>query len=128
MRYLMLMIPAVYATDAADEMPSPEMIDAMMTYNAELADAGILEALNGLHPPGLGVRVTFGEGGPVTTSVDPDGSIGGYWILNVDSHEAAVAWARRCPALPGDVLELRRIQEIEELPADVQDLVAGFDL
>ena len=128
MRYVMFMIPAVYGTDAADDMPSPEMIDAMMKYNAELAEAGVLESLNGLHPPSHGLRVTFGTDAPRVESVEPDGAVGGYWILDVDSHEAAVAWAKRCPALPGDVLELRRIQEIEEFPSDVQDLVAGYDV
>ena len=126
MRYVMFMIPAVYATDAADEMPSPDMIDEMMKYNAELAEAGVLESLNGLHPPSHGLRVTFGHEGSQVASIDADGAVGGYWILDVDSHEAAVAWAKRCPALPGDVLELRRIQEIEEFPADVQE-VAGYD-
>jgi hypothetical protein len=128
MRYVMFMIPAVYATDAVDELPSPDMIDTMMRYNAELAEAGVLESLNGLHPPSHGLRVAFGPGAPRVESVEADGAIGGYWILDVDSHEAAVAWAKRCPALPGDVLELRRIQEIEEFPADVQDVVAGYDL
>ena len=128
MRYVMFMIPAVYGTDAADDMPSPEMIDAMMKYNAELAEAGVLESLNGLHPPSHGLRVTFGTDAPRVESVEPEGAVGGYWILDVDSHEAAVAWAKRCPALPGDVLELRRIQEIEEFPSDVQDLVAGYDV
>lgn len=128
MRYVMFMIPAVYGTDAADEMPSPEMIDAMMTYNAELADAGVLEALNGLHPPSAGVRLAFGADGPEVVQVAPDGAVGGYWILNVESSQAAVDWARRCPALPGDVLELRRIQEMADFPQDVQDAVSGFDV
>ena len=46
----------------------------------------------------------------------------------MSSHEAAVEWARRCPALPGDVLELRQIQEMDDFPEDVQDVVAGYDL
>lgn len=128
MRYVMFMIPAVYGTDAADEMPSPEMVEAMMTYNAQLADAGMLESLNGLHPPAEGVRVAFGPDGPAVTAIESRGAVGGYWILNVSSHEAAVEWARRCPALPGDVLELRRIQEIEDFPQDVQAVLSEFDI
>jgi hypothetical protein len=127
MRYVMFMIPAVYGTDD-DPMPSAEMVEAMMNYNAELADAGVLESLNGLHPPAAGIRLTFDADGPHMTSTETAGAVGGYWVLNVDSHEAAVAWARRCPALPGDVLELRRIQELEDFPEDLQDVLEQYDV
>jgi hypothetical protein len=127
MRYVMFMIPAVYASQDPDEAPSPEMIQAMMKYNADLADAGVLESVNGLHPPTVGVQVTFGADGSTVSHIASEGSVGGYWIIDVSSHEAAVEWARRCPALPGDVLELRRIEEMDDLPAEVQDLVSGVD-
>ena len=100
MQYVMFMIPSVYGSADADEMPSPEMVDAMMTYNQELADAGVLESLNGLHPPTAGVQVRFGADGSSVSEMESAGAVGGYWILNVSSHEAAVEWARRCPALP----------------------------
>ncbi|HNL52138.1 MAG: YciI family protein [Candidatus Nanopelagicales bacterium] len=128
MQYVMFMIPSVYGSADADEMPSPEMVDAMMTYNQELADAGVLESLNGLHPPTAGVQVRFGADGSSVSEMESAGAVGGYWILNVSSHEAAVEWARRCPALPGDVLELRQIQQMDDFPEDVQDVVAGYDL
>jgi hypothetical protein len=128
MRYVMFMIPAVYATTDEPVMPSAEMVEEMMNYNAELAEAGVLESLNGLHPPSAGLRLVFGADGPQTTGSPSAGAIGGYWVLNVGSHEAAVEWARRCPALPGDVLELRRIQEIEDFPEDVQDVLEQYDI
>ncbi len=128
MRYVMLMIPAVYGTDAADELPSAQMIQKMMKYNSDLAHAGVLESLNGLHPPSQGVRFQFGGDGPSMVNTEVEGAVGGYWILKVESHEAAVAWAKRCPAMPGDVLELRRIQEIEDFPQDVQDSIVDFDI
>lgn len=114
MRYVMFMIPAVYGTESAEDPPSLEMIDAMMAYNAELVDAGILEVVEGLHPPGRGVRLEFEGEGASLGDVVAEGAVGGFWIINVDSHEAAQAWASRCPALPGDIIELRRI----EGPAD----------
>lgn len=127
MRYVMFMIPAVYGTDAADETPSPEAVDAMVRYNADLAEAGVLEALDGLHPPNLGVHLTFGPDGPAVAEMASEGAVGGFWILSVESHEAAVNLARRCPAAPGDVLELRRIQDLEDFPPDVQEVLARFD-
>ena len=127
MRYVMFMIPAAYGSQT-DLEPTAEMVEKMMDYNAELADAGVLESLNGLHPPSAGIRLTFDTDGPRTTSTPVAGAVGGYWVLNVESHEAAVAYARRCPALPGDVLELRRIQEIEDFPEDVQEVLEKYDV
>jgi hypothetical protein len=31
-----------------------------------------------------------------------------------------VQWAVRCPAAPGDTIEVRQVQEFEDFPADVQ--------
>lgn len=123
----MFMIPAVYGSDD-DPMPTAEQVESMMNYNAELADAGVLESLNGLHPPAAGVRLEFGDEGAEVAVPSAQGAVGGYWILNAESHEAAVEWARRCPAMPGDVLELRRIQEIEDFDEDVQDVLEKYDL
>ena len=36
--------------------------------------------------------------------------VGGYWIIEASSQEEAVQWATRCPALDGDVIEVRPIQ------------------
>lgn len=127
MRYIMFMIPAVYGTDA-EPMPSAEEVEAMMNYNAALAEAGVLESLNGLHPPTAGVRLTFGPEGPQTSASPVAGAVGGYWVLNVKDHAAALEWAQRCPAMAGDVLELRRIQEIEDFDEDVQEVLEKFDL
>ena len=59
MRFMMLMIPGGYASAAPDAMPSAEAVAAMMKYNEELKKAGVLLALEGLHPPATGARVSF---------------------------------------------------------------------
>jgi hypothetical protein len=46
--------------------------------------------------------------------------IGGYWLLQVRSKEEAVQWACRCPAAEGDVIEVRRVYEMSDFPAEVQ--------
>jgi len=59
MRFVMFMIPAVYQGKAgreagADFAPSAKDVEAMMKYNEELAKAGALIALDGLHSPATG--------------------------------------------------------------------------
>lgn len=54
--------------------------------------------------------------------------VGGYWLLEAKSKEQVVEWMKRCPAQDGDVLEIRPIFEISELPADVQEAAKGVRL
>jgi hypothetical protein len=129
MRFMMLMIPGGYASAAPDEMPSAEGVAAMMKYNEELKKAGVLLALDGLHPPASGARVSF-KGGKPTVIDGPFAEVkevlGGYWMIDVRSREEAVQWARRCPARDSDVIEIRRVHEMSEFPEDVQKLAEGF--
>lgn len=64
MRFMMLMLPKGYETAEPGTMPDPEAIEAMMAYNEELQKAGVLLALDGLHPPSMGARVSFAGGKP----------------------------------------------------------------
>ena len=59
MRFMMLMIPKGYENAEPGAMPSAEAVAAMMKYNESLQKAGVLLALDGLHPPSMGARVTF---------------------------------------------------------------------
>ena len=42
--------------------------------------------------------------------------MGGYWLIQAKSQEEAVQWALRCPAGEGDIIEIRRVQEMNNLP------------
>ena len=129
MRFMMLMIPGGYATAAPDAMPSAEAVEAMMKYNEELKRAGVLLALDGLHPPSVGARVSFKGGKPAVTDgpfAEVKEVLGGYWMIDVHSREEAIEWARRCPAGDNDVIEVRRVQEMSDFPEDVQKAAEGF--
>ncbi len=131
MRFMMLMIPKGYGEAAADTRPDAELVAAMMKYNQSLSDAGVLLSLDGLHPPVIGARITFGKGkpkivdGPFTEAKE---LLGGYWIIQVRSRAEAVEWAARCPAADGDMIEVRQVFEMSDFPADVQDAARDFKL
>jgi hypothetical protein len=129
MRFMMLMIPKGYENAAPGTMPPAEAVAAMMKYNESLQKAGALLALDGLHPPSMGARISFAEGKPKVTDgpfAEVKEVIGGYWMIQVRSKEEAVEWASRCPGSNGDVIELRQVQEFADFPADVQKAAAGF--
>lgn len=130
MRYMMLVIPEGYGSAEPGTAPDAEQVEAMMEFNRAMQDAGVLVGLDGLHPPSMGFRVTFRGGRPaVTDGPFPESRevIGGYWIIDVASREEAQAWAMRAPMADGDVIEVRRIQEMEDFPDDVREAVGDFD-
>ncbi|HET6488355.1 MAG TPA: YciI family protein [Syntrophales bacterium] len=129
MRFMMLMIPKGYEKAKPGAMPDPKAVEAMMKYNESLQKAGVLIALDGLHPPSMGARVTFASGKPtVTHGPFPDVRevLGGYWMINVKSKEEAIEWASRCPASDNEIIEIRQVQEFEDFPEDVQKAAAGY--
>lgn len=129
MRFLMLMIPKGYEKAAPGAMPDAKTVAAMMKYNESLQKAGVLLALDGLHPPSMGVRVSFSGGKPKVTDgpfIETKEVLGGYWMIQVRSKEEAVEWASRCPAADGDVIEVRQVQEFSDFPADVKEVAARF--
>ena len=129
MRFMMLIIPKGYESAAPGTVPDAEGVEKMMQYNRELQRAGVLLAVDGLHPPSMGSRVSFKGGKPkVTDGPFPEAKevLGGYWMIEVDSKEEAIAWASRCPAGDNEVIEIRQVQEMEDFPADVQEAAAGF--
>lgn len=126
----MMMIPRVYqpdtpATERAGEgfIPPADAVAKMMKYNEELAKAGALVALDGLHPVAKGARISFSGGKAKVTDgpfIESKEVLGGYWIIQAKNKEEAVEWARRVPAAEGDVIEVRQIFEMSDFPDDVK--------
>jgi hypothetical protein len=122
-RFMMLMIPKGYEQAAPGAMPSAEQIAAMMKYNEALTKAGVLLALDGLHPPATGARVSFSGGKPTVTDgpfSEAKEVIGGYWMIQVKSKAEAIEWASRCPASDNEVIEIRQVQEMSDFPPELQ--------
>ena len=102
MRFMMLMIPKGYENAAPGTMPDAKAVAAMMKYNEALQKAGVLLALDGLHPPSMGARVSFAGGKPKVTDgpfAEAKEVLGGYWMIQVKSKEEAIEWAKRCPGV-----------------------------
>jgi hypothetical protein len=129
MRFMMLMIPKGYEGAKPGTMPEAKAVEAMMRYNKELQEAGVLLALDGLHPPSMGVRVTYAGGKPKVTDgpfAEAKEVLGGYWMINVKSKQEAIDWAKKVPAGENETVEVRQVQEFSDFPQDVQAAAAGF--
>jgi hypothetical protein len=130
MRFMLLVIPKDYEKAAPDAMPDAQAVERMMKYNEELAKAGVLLSLDGLHPPSAGVRVSFHGGKPKVTDgpfAEAKECVGGYWMIQVKSQDEAIEWAKRAPMGDNEMIEVRRVQEMDDFPPDVRQAAAGFD-
>jgi len=122
MRFMMFIYPPA-GIDEGQWEPTPEDVAAMMKYNEELTKAGVLLALDGLHPSSKGARVSRSGGNTTVTDgpfTEAKEVVGGYWVIQAKSKEEAVEWATRCPLSDGDVIEVRQVYEMEDFPEDVQ--------
>ena len=103
----------------AGVMPTTELIEAMLAFNEELVNAGVMQAGDGLQPSSQGKRVAFA--GTERTVIDGPFSavselVAGFWIWEVESMDAAVEWVKRCPnPMPGpSEIEIRPLYEMED--------------
>ncbi len=129
MRFMMLMIPKGYEKAAAGTMPDAAAVSAMMKYNESLQKAGILLALEGLHPPSTGARVSFADGTPKVSDgpfAEAREAVGGYWLIQVKSRDEAIEWAKRCPGSANEIIEIRQVQEMGDFTPEVKAAAEGF--
>lgn len=107
------------ADGEAGVMPPTEMFEAMMKFNEELVNAGVMVTGEGLHPSAKGKRVAFD--GPRRTVMDgpfahTNELVAGFWIWQVKDMDEAVEWVKRCPnpMLGPSEIEIRRIYEASD--------------
>ena len=129
MRFMMMMIPKVYQPDTGGReagegfAPPAEAVAAMTKFNEELARAGALIAVDGLHPPSK-ARASRSSGGKPKVTDGPFTEvkevIGGYWIIRVSVEGRSHRMGETLPAADGDVIEIRQVFELSDFPPDVQ--------
>lgn len=117
MRFMVLV--KATADSEAGVLPTEQMFAEMGRFNAELVDAGVMEAGEGLHPSANGARVQF-SGASRTAVNGPFAQtqelVAGFWIWNCSSLQEAVDWVKRCPnPMPGESeIEIRQIYGAED--------------
>jgi len=119
-KFMLIMRATDAALEAGAQVDFTEVIAAMGRYNESMLKAGVMVGGDGLAPE-PGVVVDFDQTPPVVT----DGPYGetkelfnGFWVLEVPTIEEAAEWAKRAPLGPGNRLEVRRITELSDFPAD----------
>src|SRR6202167_481498 len=96
----MVIVESTPESEKQGALPDPELLLEMGKYNEELSKAGVLLALDGLHPSSKGARVKFSGknrtviDGPFTEAKE---LIAGFSILQVKSLQEAIEWVKSGP-------------------------------
>lgn len=106
----------------------PDLFKAYMRFNEEMHQAGVLVASEGLNPAAPGARIAVANGrryvvdGPFAESKE---LVGGFYLIEVDSLDEAIAWALRAPSGFGsdDVLDVRQLTGADDLPPDLLQMI-----
>jgi len=113
----MVIVKATAESEKEGALPDPQLMAEMGKYNEELIRAGVLLALDGLHPSSKGARVKFSGksrtviDGPFTEAKE---LIAGFSILQVKSLAEAIEWVKRCPNEGETDIEIRQVFEPED--------------
>ncbi|MGH0028442.1 MAG: YciI family protein [Myxococcota bacterium] len=95
-----------------DAPPDDAVMAEMGRFAGELAAQGRIRGGSPLHPEAEGFRIRPGRDGPLVTDgpfVETKEVIGGYFLIDCDSREEALAIARRCPHTSRGTLEVRQV-------------------
>lgn len=112
MRFLLLcqIQPAAFAHVTPDD--EAQMMQAMMGYNHQLVQAGVLVSAGQLAMPDAAQKV-FAQNGRISTQTGPalagDTQIGGFYVIDVTNEAEATGWAAKCPIAQFGAVEVREV-------------------
>ena len=112
MQYMLLIYGEERAAESMPREQMTEVINAFMAYTQALKDAKALVGSNRLRPTSAAtaVRTTDGQlkvlDGPFAETKE---QLGGYYLIDVPDLDAALSWAKRCPASRYGTVEVRPV-------------------
>jgi hypothetical protein len=114
MRYLILI--NTDDTQFSSDAERQEVSDVYRKYSQELQKAGVMLAGDALFPSAKGGARIKVSGGKRTVTDGPFSEakevIGGYYLIQVKSHEEAIEWASRCPGASRGGVEVRLVVDM----------------
>jgi hypothetical protein len=118
MRYML----TIFGDESAWEDVSPEEMKAGMEpwseYGRQITEAGVFIAGEGLQPSATAttVRNTGGDDRAVTDGpfAETKEQLGGFYLLDCQNLDEALAWAKKIPVQEGGSVEVRPVMDYEQ--------------
>ena len=112
MRYLVL----IYGSEQQWASMTPEAISEMLSgynkYTQDLAEAGVLRAGDELQPVFTATTIRVRDGKTHTTDgpfAETKEQLGGYYMIETETLDEAIAWAAKCPGATYGSVEVRPV-------------------
>lgn len=115
MKYMLMLAHPEEAAPAPDSPEGQAEFAAWMRFTQELAESGQLVASDPLQPRATATTVRVRDGqqllsdGPFAETKE---TVSGYYVVDVDDLDAALAWAARIPNVHYGSVEVRPIREV----------------
>lgn len=116
MRYMLL----IYSDETGmDNVTEAELAGVMAAYNAfgdEVREKGVFVNGDALHPTPTATTVRVRDGKTMTTDgpfAETKEALGGFYILNCQNLDEALAYAAKIPGASVGSIEVRPIMEFE---------------
>ncbi|WP_144139383.1 YciI family protein [Paraburkholderia sp. BCC1884] len=112
MSYMLLIVEPTGQRAERGETAGREVYDQMVRFAADLKERGKLVAVESLASLNDAVRVQVRDGQPKLLDgpfAEAKEMIGGFFLLNVDTRDEAVAIAQACPAATWCTVEVRKL-------------------
>lgn len=111
MQYLLLL----YAVEQPDVAPEDEDLTPWIEYSEALVKAGAMLGGEALQLSSTATVVSMVGGESVTDGpfAETKEQLGGYYLIECDSLDDALGWAKKCPAAQYGKVEVRPIMKYE---------------
>ena len=110
MKYILLIYENEQRWLKATQDEITAVIEAHRTYGEELTQAGVLRGGAELQPTTTATTVRFGGSTPRTMDgpfAETKEHLGGYYVIEVDDLDQAIAWAEKMPGMETGCVEIR---------------------
>jgi hypothetical protein len=101
--------------EVRDDPDARASLETWMAYGRALQDEGVHLGDNALEGLDMATTVRVRDGETLVTDgpfAETKEMLGGYYVIDVEDRETAVAWAARVPSAPYGSIEVRPIMEL----------------
>jgi hypothetical protein len=112
MSYMLLIVEPAGQREERSEAEGRALYDRMLRFADDLKSRGVLRIAQALRTDAVGVRVQVREGKPSLTDgpfAETKEMVGGFFLLDCETRDEAVAIAAECPAAAWATVEVREL-------------------
>ena len=116
MKYLLAFVRDQDRMYEGTEEEMQALMDAWNQFNREAAEAGVLIADEALELPNTAKTLRIEADSEPTITDGPFAEtkeqLGGFCLIDCESLEEAIGWAKKVPLGPGSVIEVRAVKDL----------------